>query len=382
MPRRPKGEGSVRYRKDLRAYEIRITVAGVRRSLYLKGPKTRENDRRADFLRRKLALAYGLTPLEGSPPPLLDWLEAHTEALRAEGRRDNTLYHYTRYLALIREHLGNPPLDRITPEVLEGFYRQLAGRGYSKSVITHVRNFLHGAYERAIRYGRAAQNPVDLAQLPRLPAREAGREIAEEELVRILEAARGHRLFPAFYLLAALGLRRGEVLGLTWADVDLDRGEVRIRRALVPNLLTGKAVLGPTKTSGSNRVLPLPQEAVDLLRQHREHLEEDGLYRPEGLVFPSLNGTPIRPENFRRVWLEILKKAGVPRARLHDLRATFITRIIRQTGNPKLAAALAGHRSLTTALQHYAKVSQEDLKATLRSLRLLPSGKPEGSDKG
>ncbi|MDM7325153.1 MAG: tyrosine-type recombinase/integrase [Thermus sp.] len=85
-----------------------------------------------------------------------------------------------------------------------------------------------------------------------------------------------------------------------------------------------------------------------------------------------MNGTPLRPENLRRVWLGLLKKAGVPRARLHNLRATFITRIIRQTGNPKLAAALAGHRSLQTAMQHYAKVTQEDLKATLRPLKLLP----------
>ncbi|WP_243031493.1 tyrosine-type recombinase/integrase [Thermus altitudinis] len=98
----------------------------------------------------------------------------------------------------------------------------------------------------------------------------------------------------------------------------------------------------------------------------------------QGLVFPSVNGTPLRPENLRRVWLDLLRKAEVPRARLHDLRATFITRIIRQTGNPKLAAALAGHRSLQTALHHYAKVTQEDLKATLRSLQLLPHpGDPE-----
>ncbi|WP_243027875.1 tyrosine-type recombinase/integrase [Thermus albus] len=380
MPRRAKGEGSVRYRKDLRAYEIRITVAGSRKSVYLKGPKTRENDRKADLLRRKLALAYGLTPLEGTPPPLLDWLEAHAEALRTEGRRDNTLYHYGRYITLVKQHLGNPVLDRLTPEALEAFYRRLVSLGYSQSVITHVRNFLHGAYERAIRYGRAGQNPVDLARLPRITPREAGREITEEELERILAVARSHRLFAAFYLLAALGLRRGEVLGLTWPDVDLDRGEIHIRRALVPNLLSGKTVLGPTKTSGSNRTLPLPEEARQVLLEHRTRLIEDRLYHPEGLVFPSINGTPLRPENLRRTWTTLLQKAGIPKARLHDLRATFITRIIRQTGNPKLAAALAGHKSLQTALQHYAKVTQEDLKATLKSLRLLPD--PWSPDRG
>ena len=378
MPRRAKGEGSVRYRKDLRAYEIRITVAGERKSVYLRGPKTREGDRQAELLRRKLALAYGLTPLGSTPPPLLDWLEAHAEALRSEGRRDNTLYHYRRYIALVAQHLGNPTLDRLTPEALEAFFRRLAQQGYSHSVIAHVRNFLHGAYERAIRYGRAAQNPVDVARLPRATPREAGREITEEELARLLTVARSHRLFAAFYLLAALGLRRGEVLGLAWPDVDLERGEIHIRRALVPNHLMGKPVLGPTKTSGSNRILPLPEEARQVLLEHRNRLMEDGLYHPQGLVFPSVNGTPLRPENLRRVWLDLLRKAEVPRARLHDLRATFITRIIRQTGNPKLAAALAGHRSLQTALHHYAKVTQEDLKATLRSLQLLPHpGDPE-----
>ncbi|WP_135256456.1 tyrosine-type recombinase/integrase [Thermus caldilimi] len=382
MPRRPKGEGSVRYRKDLKAYEIRLTVAGKRKSVYLKGPRNRENDRRADLLRRKLALAYGLTPLEGSPPPLLDWLEAHTEALAAEGRRDNTVYNYVLYLRLVRLHLGNPRLDQVTPEALEALYRRLAAEGYSKSVIAHVRNFLHSAYERALRYGRTPHNPVDLAKLPRLPSREAGRELGEDELQRILQAAQGHRLFPVFYLAAALGLRRGEILGLTWDDLDLERGELRVRRALVPNHMTGKPTLGPTKTPGSQRTLPLPEEARQVLLAHRERLETEGLYHPQGLVFPSTTGTPLRPENLRRIWLDILQKAGVPRARLHDLRATFITRIIRQTGNPKLAAALAGHRSLTTALQHYAKVSQDDLKATLRSLKLLPSGNPEKEDKG
>jgi hypothetical protein len=89
MPRRHrKGEGSLRYRKDLGMYEIRLTIGGKRKSFYSPGPRTRENEKRADLLRRKLALAYGITPNNpDNPPTLLEWLEAHAEAARAEGRR-------------------------------------------------------------------------------------------------------------------------------------------------------------------------------------------------------------------------------------------------------------------------------------------------------
>ena len=382
MPRRHrKGEGSVRYRKDLGMYEVRLTIGGKRKSFYSPGPRNRENERRADLLRRKLALAYGITPNHpDNPPTLLEWLEAHAEAARAEGRRPNTLNSYARHIHHIAQHLGNPKLDTLTPERLEAFFRALAQEGYSRSTVTQVRNFLHAALERAVRYGRLSENPVDRTRLPRLPKPQTGREITEEELARILEAAREHRLFAAFYLLAAYGLRRGEVLGLLWTDVDFERGVLHVRRALIPDNRTARLILGPTKTSGSNRTLPLTEEAREVLLAHRERLEMDGLYHPEGFVFPSLAGTPIRPENLHRVWKQLLTKAGVPKARIHDLRGTFITRVVRETKNPKLAATLAGHKSLTVAMQHYTRVSEEDLKTALKGLSLLPNNREE--DKG
>lgn len=378
MPKRNrKGEGSVRYREDLGVYKVRLTVGGKRKSFYSPGPRSRENARKAELLRRKLALAYGLTRADPEEPPgLLEWLEAHAEAARAEGRRENTLNEYARYTRLVVDRLGSPRLDHLTPERLEALFRALAQEGYSRSTVTHVRNFLHAALERAVRYGRLHENPVDRTVLPRFPQREVGREISEEELRRVLEVLKTHRLYPAFYLLAAYGLRRGEVLGLLWSDIDFENNLLHIRRALTVNIRTGQPILGPTKTSGSNRVLPLTEEAKEVLLAHRERMVLEELYQPQGLVFPSTTGNPVHPSNLRRTWLRVLKKAGVPRARLHDLRGTFITRVVRETKNPKLAAALAGHKSLAVALQHYTRVSEEDLKQTLRHLD------PLGKDKG
>lgn len=367
----------MRYREDLGVYEVRLTVGGKRKSFYSPGPKSRENARKAELLRRKLALAYGLTRADPEEPPgLLEWLEAHTEAARAEGRRENTLNEYARYTRLIVDRIGSPRLDHLTPERLEALFRTLAQEGYSRSTVTHVRNFLHAALERAVRYGRLHENPVDRTVLPRFPQREVGREISEEELRRVLEVLKDHRLYPAFYLLAAYGLRRGEVLGLLWSDIDFENDLLHIRRALTVNTRTGQPILGPTKTSGSNRVLPLTEEAKEVLLAHRERMVLEELYHPQGLVFPSTTGNPVHPSNLRRTWLRVLKKAGVPRARLHDLRGTFITRVVRETKNPKLAAALAGHKSLAVALQHYTRVSEEDLKQALRHLD------PLGKDKG
>jgi integrase len=165
-----------------------------------------------------------------------------------------------------------------------------------------------------------------------------------------------------------------------WPDVDFEGGLLHIRRALVPDNRTARLILGPTKTSGSDRTLPLTEEAREVLLAHRERLEMDGLYHPEGFVFPSLAGTSVRPENLYRVWTRLLAKAGVPRARIHDLRGTFITRVVRETKNPKLAAVLAGHKSLTVAMQHYTRVSEQDLKTVLKGLSLTRNNRED--DKG
>ena len=369
MGRRGKGEGSVRWREDLGVYEIRLTVGGKRRSWYSPGPKNRENQRRAELKRKRLALVHALGELEDDAGPTLEeWLWAHYELLQDEGRRPNSLANYRSYIRKIAPYMGRLRLKELATERIEAFYRELARQGYSKSVIQHTHNFLKQALRRAVRYGRIKSNPATEAVLPRIESREAGRELTVQELERILEAARGTRYFAAIYLAMALGLRRGELLGLTWPDVDFETAILRIRRAVVKNTLAkGRAEVGATKTSGSVRDLPLTEDAIAALTEHRALLEADGLYDPAGLVFPSERGTPINPDNFRRAWVRILKKAGVEPARLHDLRATFISRVIRETKNPKLAAALAGHRSLNTALAYYARISENDLRRAVRS---------------
>jgi len=368
MPRRGKGEGSVRWREDLGVYEIRLTVGGKRRSWYSPGPRNRENQRRAEQKRKRLALIHALGELEDEAGPTLEeWLWAHYELLQDEGRRPNSLANYRGYIKKIVPHLGRFHLKELTTERIEAFYRELARQGYSKSVVQHTHNFLKQALRRAVRYGRLKSNPATEAVLPRVESREAGRELTTVELERILEAARGTRYYAAIYLAMALGLRRGELLGLMWSDVDFETATLRIRRAVVKNTLAkGRAEVGATKTSGSVRDLPLTEDAMAVLAEHRALLQAAGFYDPAGLVFPSERGTPMNPDNFRRAWVRILGKAGVEHARLHDLRATFITRVIRETRNPKLAAALAGHRSLNTALTYYARVSENDLRRAVR----------------
>lgn len=370
MPRRSKGQGSVRWRADLGVYEIRLTVGGKRRSWYSPGPRNRENYRRAELKRKRLALAHALGELEDDAGPTLEeWLWAHYEFLQDEGRRPNSLANYRNYIGKIAPYMGKVRLKDLTTERIEAFYRELGRQGYSKSVIQHTHNFLKQALRRAVRYGRLKSNPATEALLPRLEKSEVGRELSFEELERILEAARGTRYYAAIYLAAALGLRRGELLGLMWSDVDVETATLRVRRAVVKNTLAqGKAEIGATKTSGSVRDLPLTEDVLGVLAQHREALEAQGLYDPAGLIFPSERGTPINPDNFRRAWVRILKRAGVESARLHDLRATFITRVIRETRNPKLAAVLAGHRNLNTALTYYTHISEEDLRRAVREI--------------
>jgi integrase len=185
------------------------------------------------------------------------------------------------------------------------------------------------------------------------------RVFTREELRRFLEVAREHRLFPAFFLLASLGLRRGELLALRWEDVDWERGTVSIRRTL--SWVRGEPLFQEPKTSGSARTLPLPPSALEVLKEWRKRWFEERLslgpdWPETDLIFPSEAHTPMHPRNFLRTYKSLLERAGLPPLSLHALRHTFATMLLAEGENPKVVQELLGHSSISTTLGIYSKV--------------------------
>jgi integrase len=193
-----------------------------------------------------------------------------------------------------------------------------------------------------------------------------------KQALQFIEHHRDHRHFAAFYLLLVAGVRRGELLGLRWCDVTEDGIAIRQTVTVVVN----KALVGPTKTKASSRFVALPADALAVLAEHKVRQETaraivgDAWTHPE-LVFPSEVGTPMDPHNFYRDWKNAVKAAGLPHARIHDMRHLNITLSILRGDDPKLVSDRAGHSSTAFTLDRYAHVFREHRQRGARSLEDL-----------
>jgi len=184
------------------------------------------------------------------------------------------------------------------------------------------------------------------------------------EARRLLEAARGDRL-EAFYVLALhTGMRRGELLGLKWADVDLDTSTIRVRRTLTRTENGKRVALGEPKTKKSRRTVRLTPVATDALGRHRarqaeEKLKAGELYADQDLVFADEGGGLINPSNLRqRSFASLLRRAfgeggDATRITFHDLRHTCASLLFQRNVHPKFVQELLGHASVAITLDTY-----------------------------
>lgn len=164
----------------------------------------------------------------------------------------------------------------------------------------------------------------------------------------LLSAAAGDRSEALYVLAVTTGMRQGELLGLAWEDVDLERGVVRVRRTLTRD--RGRLSLEKPKTKKSRRTVPLAARGLNALKAHRKaQLEErvryPGLWEDNGIVFANQSGNLLNPSNLRkRSFAPLLARAGLPVVRFHDLRHTAATLLLAQGVHPKYVQELLGTR--------------------------------------
>lgn len=226
----------------------------------------------------------------------------------------------------VRQHivpaLGARRVRELSADDVARFLQDLAAAGYARATLDKLRGVLVQVLRHAERQGLVVRNVAALVPTPAGP-RTAGRSLSIEQAAALLSAARGHPLEAAIVVALTCGLRPGELLGLHWDDVDLDRKVLRVSRALVR--MGGVVHLGPTKTASSRRQLRLPASTAEALRQHRgrqdaRRRELGEAWHDEGLVFPTGVGTLLDPANLRRGLRQVTEKAGLGRWRPHELR--------------------------------------------------------------
>ena len=291
---------------------------------------------------------------------------------------------YESYRLNIENHvvpaIGVLPLQSLQPEDLDEFYAQLLttgrlnGRGGALSVKT-VRN-VHGTIRKALadayRKGTVNRNVADLADPPKFSSRPKPemKVWSPEQLREFITEVDGERLYPAVYLAANTGMRRGEVLGLRWQDVDVERARLSVHTALTS--VAYKLDLADVKTATGRRTIDLDPRTVAVLRAWRKRQLEERVMaglRPDNaeLVFAHPDGSPIHPDYFSQWFDRRLTKSGVTRIRLHDLRHTHATILLSANVPAKVVSERLGHANVAFTMsvyQHVLPGMQADAAAT------------------
>ncbi len=240
---------------------------------------------------------------------------------------------------------------------IDRLYREKLDAGLSPSTVRRVHAVLHKALEEAVKGDLIPRNPAAHANKPKVRQEEI-EPLDADQAAAFLEAARGDR-FEALYVLCLMcGLRQGEALALRWQDIDLDAGTLRVNRQL-QRVRGGGGLRFSEPKNASRRTVGLPHRAVIALKSHRkrqleEKLGAGPLYQDGGLVFASEHGTPLDAQNVvNRHYKPLLKRAGLPPIRFHDLRHSCLS-LLAQRGEPiRDLQALAGHASAAFTLQRY-----------------------------
>jgi integrase len=299
---------------------------------------------------------------------LLEWLAG----IRSS-KRPSTWESYER---LVRRHLipriGHVYLHQLGPGHLSALYAELhtAGRldgsgGLSARTVHYLHVILSKALSDAVAEGRLPRNVASLKtvrlRLPKTTSHDMMTWTAAQ-LAAFLDGLRGDRLEVPILLAATTGMRRGEVLGLRWSDLDLDAGRLAVRQTLTAprNPDTGKHVpiFGEPKTRRGKRSVPLPGQTVAALRAHRKAQAAERLavgpdYTDHGLVFAEPDGSPIHPDRFRERFEHRVARSGLPRIRFHDLRHTYATLALQAGVHAKVVSEILGHANIGITLDTY-----------------------------
>jgi integrase len=372
--RRDKGTGErPRWIASTRRWRARyVDAEGKRRQVYSSTPGragAREAAAKRDQALREIAQGLVGDARQSVGHLLERWL-ADVAAVKLRPRS------LERYQGIVRRHLvpaiGNLELRALTPQHIAKVYAELSAarevtidharstrtevRGMSAASLRYVHAVLHGALEQAVAWRLISTNPAVGATLPRLNVPEM-RPLTPDEARLFLEATRGHRLETLFVLAIATGMRQGELLALSWRDVDWSGRRVAVRHTLVR--MGARWWLGDPKTTKSRRSVDLTGPTLEALRAHRIRQAERLLaighrVTDDDLIFTDAVGDPLWGRHVTTRELQpLLRDAGLPRVRFHDLRHTFATLQLAAGTNPKIVSEMLGHKEVNITLDRY-----------------------------
>ncbi|MCC8339326.1 site-specific integrase [Streptomyces sp. R1] len=382
---RANGDGTVYQRKDSRweAAGYVLAPGNTRKRVRVYGSTRKEALAK---LTEKIAASNRGLPVPSVQGSVAAYLTYWLENVAVHQLRENT---HTRYAACVDRYLipgvGKKKLAKLTAKDVRTWLNQLratcqcCSRGIdarrdeprccaagqcchkvlSPLTLTYIHSVLKSALEHAV---REEEIPRNVARNVRTgtPRPRRFEPLTTDEARRFLTTAQDHRLHALFELALHTGLRKGELLGLRWEDLDLGSGTAAIRRTLQRTSASGLTTL-PTKTRASERRIALPARCIQSLKRHheqqqREHEAADTAWQPNGHIFTTTQGRPIDPTNLTRTFNTLLRTACLRRIRFHDLRHSTATLLLEQGVELVVIKELLGHAHIGVTATVYAHV--------------------------
>ena len=360
--RRANGEGNIRKRKDGR-WEGRYTagtdpetgkqifknvLGKTQAEVKEKLKKALEQKQKIDFMRTgKYTVAQ--------------WMDEWFENVCKIKVRPSSHQTYRGYIDHhVAPNIGKIPLEKLSTMDLQKLYRKLMNKGrverieakrqpkgLSAKTVRNINQVISSAMDFAVAQKIIPENPCKAVALPKVEHKEM-QTIPAEQLQAFLQEAKATGVYEMYYIELATGLRRGELLGLKWTDIDWNNGIIKVRRQVAR--VDGQIVEAPLKTKNSYRTVTISQPAIEVLKQQKEKTNDE-------YVFPSLNGGPISPDSVNNMLKRVLARAGIPKVRFHDLRHTFATIALQNGVDIKTVSGMLGHFSAGFTLDTYAHVT-------------------------
>ena len=375
--KRANGEGSIRRRKDGR-WEGRYTAAHdpeTGKAVY-KNVLGKTQAEVKEKLAKAIEKSKRVDIVRAGKYTLGQWMEIWFENYARLKVRPSSHATYRGYLDNhILPNIGNIPLNRLTTLDIQKFYKKLleCGRvvraeskgqpkGLSAKTVRNLHQTLSSALDLAVQQRLIPSNPAAGCALPRAEQQEI-RTLTTDQLNAFFREAKASGVLELYYLDLATGLRRGELLGLRWEDIDWQHRELHIRRQLAR--VGGKVTEAPLKTKNAYRTLPLGEDTIGILAQQKEKVGTSPW------VFPGPAGGPLSPDSVLHMLHRVLERAGLPRLRFHDLRHTFATLALQNGIDVKTVSGMLGHYSAGFTLDTYAHVTtpaQRQAAALMRDL--------------
>jgi integrase len=345
---RGRGEGSITRRKDGR-WQGAYTHRAKRHYIY---GKTRREvaDRLADTLRDIRTGVY----VERDPTTVAAFMRRWLSDVKRPVLRLSSYTGYEREIRLRVEpsELGKMRLQDVKADHVQAFLAECGDAGLSPRSVALIYSIVRQAFGQAERWSLVQRNVAALVGPPRVNRYHAG-TLSGEQARALLRAVQGHRWHALLVLALSTGMRRGELLALRWADVDLDGGHVTVRATM--NRIDGALRLDTTKSDRIRRISP-PPAVIAALREHRRAMSAERIQPPTAHVFTTTAGRPVEPQALHRWYKSALRSAGLHDIRFHDLRHSVATILLEAGVHPRVVMEILGHSQISITMDTYSHV--------------------------